>query len=105
MKTMTTKEKNIFQQPLWVAVFALTAAILWGWAYPLIKLGMHEFLITSEMTASKMLFAGIRFCAAGLIILSAAAFTHRRFALVRPSHCWFILVFSLLNTTLHYGFF
>ena len=105
MKTMTTKEKNIFQQPLWVAVFALTAAILWGWAYPLIKLGMHEFMITSEMTASKMLFAGIRFCAAGLIILSAAAFTHRRFALVRPSHCWFILVFSLLNTTLHYGFF
>ena len=56
-----TQTKSIFQRPLWVAVFALTAAIAWGWAYPLIKLGYSEFAITADMTGSKMLFAGIRF--------------------------------------------
>ena len=34
---------SIFQRPVWVAIFALTAAIAWGWAYPLIKLGFVEF--------------------------------------------------------------
>ena len=32
--------RNIFQRPFWVVVFALTAAIAWGWAYPLIKMGI-----------------------------------------------------------------
>ena len=55
-KTNTSK----FQPPVWAAVLAFTAAFLWGWAYPLIKLGFAEFEITTEMTGSKMLFAGIR---------------------------------------------
>ena len=38
-----TQTKSIFQRSLWVTIFALTAAIAWGWAYPLIKLGFAEF--------------------------------------------------------------
>lgn len=45
-------DKSIFQRPLWVSIFALTAAIVWGWAYPLIKLGFVEFAITPDMTGS-----------------------------------------------------
>ena len=63
---------SIFQRPPWVVVFALTAAIAWGWAFPLIKMGFSAFGITADMTGSKMLFAGIRFAAAGLIVLSVA---------------------------------
>ena len=37
---------SIFQHPVWVVVFALTAAVAWGWAYPLIKLGFEAFSIT-----------------------------------------------------------
>lgn len=70
---------SIFQRPFWVSVFALTAAIVWGWAYPLIKLGFAEFCITPEMTASKMLFAGVRFFFSGLIILVVARKTNRNF--------------------------
>ena len=53
-------KQTIFQRPLWAALFAFTAAFLWGWAYPFIKLGFDEFEITADMTGSKMLFAGIR---------------------------------------------
>ena len=86
-------------------VFALTAAIAWGWAFPLIKIGFGAFGITTDMTGSKMLFAGIRFAAAGLIVLGVARSNGRSFATTRLVDWRFILAFALMNTTLHYFFF
>lgn len=100
-----TDKRGIFQQPLWVATFALTAAVVWGWAYPLIKLGMAEFGITADMTGSKMLFAGIRFAISGIIILSLMRSQGKSFAVKQSSNWWFIVTFAMLNTTLHYAFF
>ena len=98
--------KSVFQQPIWVVAFALTAAVLWGFAYPLIKLGFVAYGITPSMTGSKMLFAGIRFCLSGLIILAIARATGRSFRWKSPRKgTLFLTVFSLLNTTLHYAFF
>ena len=102
---------SIFQRPIWAAIFAFTAAFLWGWAYPLIKLGFVEFNITTEMTGSKMLFAGIRFFISGIIILSVAHIANRSFKLKERAKanilwsCLFLLAFTLLNTTLHYACF
>ena len=96
---------SIFQRPVWVVTFALVAAIAWGWAYPLIKLGFGEFAITQDMTGSKMLFAGIRFAMSGLIVLTIARARGISFGVTRPRNWWFLLLFSLLNTTLHYAFF
>ena len=102
---MTTPKTSIFQRPLWVTLFALTAAIAWGWAYPLIKLGFAEFGITADMTGSKMLFAGIRFAMSGFIILAIAFATGRKFKVSKSGDWGYILLFALLNTTLHYSFF
>ena len=96
---------SIFQRPVWVVVFALTAAVAWGWAFPLIKVGFSAFGITADMTGSKMLFAGIRFAAAGLIVLSVARSNGRSFKTGKTSDWWFVLAFALMNTTLHYFFF
>lgn len=115
--------KSIFQRPVWVFIFALTAALAWGWAYPLIKLGFGEFGINEEfyltdgglgtqaLTASKMLFAGIRFCCSGLIVLAIAAAARRDFHVQGPTDTrkaanWaYITTFALINTTFHYAFF
>lgn len=99
------EKPSIFQRPLWVTIFALTAAIAWGWAYPLIKLGFAEFGITQTMTGSKMLFAGLRFALAGFILLAIAVATGRNFRVSRPIDWGYMLIFALLNTTLHYSFF
>lgn len=99
------EKKSIFQRPAWVAILALTAATAWGWAYPLIKLGFQEFGISGDMTGSKMLFAGVRFCIAGLIILSLARVTGRNFKIRKRADWLYITAFALLNTTLHYAFF
>jgi len=96
---------SIFQRPVWVTVFALTAAIAWGWAFPLIKIGFSAFGITADMTGSKMFFAGIRFAAAGLIVLAVARSSNRSFKTDIRRNGWFILVFALMNTALHYFFF
>lgn len=102
---MTNTPTSIFQRPVWVVIFALTAAIAWGWAYPLIKLGFDEFGITTEMTGSKMLFAGIRFAISGFIILTIARSANRQFAVKAPINWLYILIFALMNTTLHYACF
>ena len=102
---MKNSDVSIFKRPLWVTIFALTAAIAWGWAYPLIKLGFAEFGITQDMTGSKMLFAGVRFSIAGLIVLAVAAAKKRSFAVSNIAGAGYILLFALLNTTLHYAFF
>ena len=79
--------------------------VAWGWAFPLIKVGFSAFGITADMTGSKMLFAGIRFAAAGLIVLSVAHSNGRSFKPGKVADWRFILAFALMNTTLHYFFF
>ena len=79
--------------------------IAWGWAFPLIKVGFNDFGITPDMTGSKMLFAGIRFAVAGLIVLSVARSSGRSFKTNKMSDWYFIIAFTLMNTTLHYFFF
>ena len=110
-----THNGSIFEQPLWVAVFAFFSAVIWGFAFPLLKLGFAEFGIAQDMTGSKMLFAGLRFSLAGVIILIIAKLSHRSFAWkARPDHdlklqsykdFGYLLLFTLMNTTLHYAFF
>ena len=102
--TMTDKV-SIFQRPVWVALFAFTAAVAWGWAYPLIKLGFDEFGITKEMTASKMLFAGVRFTLSGIIVLAIALSKGLSLKVYKPSGWAYLVAYALLNTTIHYAFF
>lgn len=102
---MKNSNISIFQKPAWVVLFALTAAIAWGWAYPLIKLGFEEWGITQSMTGSKMLFAGIRFALSGFIVLIIAFGAKRDFRVSRSKDWLYILLFSLMNTTIHYAFF
>jgi drug/metabolite transporter (DMT)-like permease len=102
---MSTQQTSIFKKPIWVVIFALTAAIAWGWAYPLIKLGFREFEIEADMTGSKILFAGIGFALSGIIILAIARFANRKFSVTKKIDWLYILIFSLMNTAFHYAFF
>ena len=102
---MEIEKRGVFQRPLWVAVFALAAAVAWGWAYPLIKLGFEEFGIQQSMTGEKMLFAGVRFTLAGLIVLAIARATRRNFAVDGVGGWCYIAFYGFLNTALHYAFF
>lgn len=64
---MTTKD--FFTHPLGIAVSAAGATLLWGSAFPFIKLSYKSLDIRPEEIGEQMLFAGYRFLLAGILIL------------------------------------
>lgn len=91
--------KNEKLRPL----LAILCALGWSLAYPFIKLGYGELQIDSADLGSKILFAGIRFFAAGLLVLAFSAVQKRKLAVTRKEVPWLTL-FALVNTALHYLF-
>lgn len=84
-------------------LLAILCALGWSLAYPFIKLGYGELQIDSADLGSKILFAGIRFFAAGLLVLAFSALQKRKLAVTRKEIPWLAL-FALVNTALHYLF-
>lgn len=105
MEKSDVKRVSVFQRRGWVVLFALTAATAWGWAYPLIKLGFAEWGIAQDMTASKMLFAGVRFAISGLIVLGIALARGVKMRVNGFTGWRYLVGYALLNTTIHYAFF
>ena len=95
-------KKNIFKETAWMPPFALLCALLWALAYPFIKLGYAELGIASGDLGGKVLFAGIRFLAAGLLVLLLAK--GRDKTPLSPSTWGWLLLFAGVNTSLHYLF-
>jgi drug/metabolite transporter (DMT)-like permease len=83
---------------------ALMCALLWALAYPFIKLGYQLFNIEGNDLGSKILFAGLRFFFAGVLVL----LTDRNFktAVRNMSRKGWraLLIFTMVNITLHYLF-
>jgi drug/metabolite transporter (DMT)-like permease len=72
---MTTKD--FFTHPLGIAVSAAGATLLWGSAFPFIKLSYASLDIRPEEMGEQMLFAGYRFLLAGVLILILFLFLKR----------------------------
>ncbi|MEQ1771117.1 MAG: DMT family transporter [Devosia sp.] len=68
---------SIFADRRALILIATLCCLLWGSAVPLVKFGYGLIGIVPGDTASLLLFAGIRFCLAGAILLAYAALTER----------------------------
>lgn len=94
--------KGVFENPGLMPALALFCAILWSLAYPFIKLGYASFGIASTDLGGKLLFAGLRFLFAGLIVLLLHRNVHAEGV---SGRAWGLLVlYALVNTSLHYMF-
>lgn len=51
------------------AALAIFCTLLWGTAFPFIKVGYAQFGIEGNDIGSKLLFAGARFTLAGIMVL------------------------------------
>ncbi len=89
-----------------VLALATASCLLWGSAYPAIKHGYTLFAIAADDVGSQLVFAGVRFALAGLVLLAGLALTGRQ-PLLAPAreHLWPLVVLGLTQTTLHYLFF
>lgn len=89
-----------------VLCLAIVSCLLWGSAYPAIKHGYRLFAIAPDDAGSQLVFAGVRFTLAGLVLLGGMAAMSRR-PLLTPAreHLRPLLALGLTQTTLHYLFF
>ena len=94
----------VFSNRKLVFLLATLCCMLWGSAYPSIKAGYALFAIAADDLPSKLLFAGYRFLAAGIVILIAVAPTRPIFAL-DGRQCRQIALLGLTQTSLQYVFF
>ena len=73
-------------------------------AYPLIKMGYGIFEISADDLGGKLLFAGVRFLLAGLLVTVFCVFRKTRLELKRKKDVSWLLLLALVNTALHYMF-
>ena len=99
-----TKEK-IFTKPILVVVIATFCCVLWGSAFPCVKIGYNYFNIGSDDIFSQMLFAGVRFLIAGILIIAFGSITEKKLLLPSKSSLPSIGVLSLTQTIIQYVFF
>ncbi|WP_438447015.1 DMT family transporter [Gorillibacterium sp. sgz5001074] len=99
------EKKAIYSNAKFVALIATVCCLLWGSAYPSIKIGYVLFDISAEDIPSKFVFAGYRFVlAGGILLLAARAFSVKVFS-VSKSDLGRLLILGLAQTTLQYIFF
>src|SRR5690554_6858909 len=111
-------DESRLSHPLIASLLAILCTILWGSAYPAIKLGYELFSVDAADTPGKLAFAGIRFAIAGVMVLLFSFFagrssrhmhtqeTHRQSLRSLTGQQWFqIMVLALAQTTVHYYFF
>ena len=100
-----TTNKPIFQKNIVVIFTAVLCCLLWGSAFPSIKLGYQLFEIPSNSTASQILFAGTRFTLAGILVIIAGSLLQK--SVLKPSKESIPKVFKLclLQTVTQYVFF
>ena len=74
---MSQKQNKLTQTGI-VALLACVCCILWGSAIPVIKTGYHLLQVDSSDTASQIVFAGIRFTLAGILVLIFASIRKKK---------------------------
>lgn len=98
------QEKNVEKLP-WRAIFlAVLCNVLFGSAFPAIKLG-YEFFSVSNSVFSKLLYAGIRFFLSGVVVYLLCLFLERKFVLPKKENVGSVVLLGLTYTFLQYLFF
>lgn len=101
-----TQTKNIFERKPFVIAFAVIASILWGSAFPVLKITYSEMSMRGDDLYSKILIAGIRFFLAGVLLLGYAFFTMKdQVKLKSLREVAKVFLLGLVQTSLNYFFF
>ncbi|MDO4747685.1 MAG: DMT family transporter [Eubacteriales bacterium] len=94
--------KKFFSNKYICAITAVICTLLWGTAYPLIKLAYTDMSI--ETVPDKLLFAGLRFFIAGLMVFLVCAISRKNVFDIERNRIPKIILYSLLLTVFHYTF-
>lgn len=99
------KKNNILKKPVFVCLLSLFCCMLWGSAFPAVKKGFHLFEIPSTDTGSQLLFAGIRFATAGIMVIIITSLLSKKFLYPKKKSIGKVIIISLFQTVIQYFFY
>ena len=99
------KEEHILQKQSIMILVAVFCCLLWGSAIPCIKLGYQIFEIPSDDPAAQILFAGVRFALAGVLVILAGSALQGKILKPMKAAIPKVIKLGLLQTALQYVFF
>lgn len=80
--------ERFFSKNIVVVFGALICCMLWGSAFPCVKLGYELFAVDTSSYSSLILFAGTRFTLAGLLVLVFGSIAQRKILLPKRANIW-----------------
>ncbi|MBU5436604.1 DMT family transporter [Tissierella sp. MSJ-40] len=98
MEKIFTKKSNIL-------IISLICTILWGSAFPVIKISYETFKINPSDIFSKIYFAGLRFFIASIMVYIIRKIVIKEKLEIKKSSIKPILILGIFQTTLQYFFF
>lgn len=99
------QKKNTLTKTGIVALLACVCCILWGSAIPVIKTGYRLMEVDAADTASQIVFAGIRFTLAGLLVLIFASIREKKVLIPDQTILKYAVPVCLAQTVGQYFFF
>ena len=100
------KQKKTTLTKTWVvAALACVCCLLWGSAIPVIKTGYRLMQVDSADTASQIVFAGVRFALAGILVLIFASVSERKVMIPGLTVLKYAVPVCLAQTVCQYFFF
>ncbi len=110
MSGMGTRERKFnpekFFSKNWViCIGSLFCCVLWGTTAPLIKTCYSLFGLDADNTGSLILFAGLRFVIAGVLVIAVTSAIRRKFVYPKGKNWWRVGVLSVFETIAHYIFY
>ncbi len=102
------KRETFLSSPVGGAIIATIACILWGSAFPVIKLSFSELGLGVDDIPYKIAFAGVRFTLAGLLLFIYWGFIRQKQDKERSERRevpWKIFGLGILQTTFQYSLF
>ncbi|MBQ7390605.1 MAG: DMT family transporter [Clostridia bacterium] len=98
--------KNLFTSPLVIVIGAMLCCALWGSATPFIKMGYKVMFEGGKPDVpSTILFAGIRFLAAGFITIAIYSIARKKWLYPKRENLGRVSVIAAFQTVIQYFFF
>ena len=92
-------------RPWVVGLAASFCCLLWGSAFPAVKIGYRLLDIGGEDSAAQIVYAGLRFFIAGVLIVLFHCLRERRFVAPKSSSWPMVAKLGLVQTAVQYFFF
>ncbi|MBQ8827227.1 MAG: DMT family transporter [Oscillospiraceae bacterium] len=99
------EKTSSLSKPVIATVCALICCLLWGSAFPAIKVGFAQLDISADDIASEILYAGLRFTLAGLFTIIISSIISKKFLYPSVKALPKVFGLSLFQTVIQYFFF